>query len=60
MVHKARHLKADMRFKVFISRVQREFAAERQILAEYIRKDALLGKSQSRYWLRAGRRRDDI
>ena len=33
-----------MRFKVFISSVQREFAAERQILAEYIRKDALLGK----------------
>ena len=33
-----------MRFKVFIPSVQREFAAERQILAEYIRKDALLGK----------------
>ena len=33
-----------MRFKVFISSVQREFAAERQMLAEYIRKDALLGK----------------
>ena len=33
-----------MRFQVFISSVQREFAAERQILAEYIRKDALLGK----------------
>ena len=33
-----------MRFKVFISSVQSEFAAERQILAEYIRKDALLGK----------------
>lgn len=33
-----------MRFKVFISSVQREFAAERQILAEYIRKDALVGK----------------
>ena len=33
-----------MRFKVFISSVQREFAAERQILTEYIRKDALLGK----------------
>ena len=33
-----------MRFKVFISSVQREFAAERQMLAEYVRKDALLGK----------------
>ena len=30
-----------MRFKVFISSVQREFAAERQMLAEYVRKDAL-------------------
>ena len=26
-----------MRFKVFISSVQREFAAERQMLAEYVR-----------------------
>ena len=33
-----------MRFKIFISSVQREFAAERQMLAEYVRKDALLGK----------------
>ena len=33
-----------MRFKVFISSVQCEFAAERQMLAEYVRKDALLGK----------------
>ena len=33
-----------MRFKVFISSVQREFAAERQTLAEYVRKDALWGK----------------
>ena len=33
-----------MRFKVFISSVQREFAAERQMLAEYVRKDALLAK----------------
>jgi predicted HTH transcriptional regulator len=33
-----------MKFKVFISSVQREFAEERQKLAEYIRKDALLGK----------------
>ena len=30
-----------MRFKVFISSVQREFAAERQMLAEYVRKDPL-------------------
>ena len=30
-----------MRFKVFISSVQREFAAERQMLAEYVRKYAL-------------------
>ena len=30
-----------MRFKVFISSVQREFAAERQMLAEYVCKDAL-------------------
>ena len=33
-----------MRFKVFISSVQREFISERQMLAEYVRKDALLGK----------------
>lgn len=33
-----------MRFKVFISSVQREFAAERQMLAEYVRKDPLLCK----------------
>lgn len=33
-----------MRFKIFISSVQREFAAERQMIAEYVRKDALLGK----------------
>ena len=30
-----------MRFKVFTSSVQREFAAERQMLAEYVCKDAL-------------------
>lgn len=30
-----------MRFKVFISSVQCEFAAERQMLAEYVRKDPL-------------------
>ena len=33
-----------MRFKVFISSVQREFAAERQMLAEYVRKDPFLCK----------------
>ena len=33
-----------MRFTIFISSVQREFAAERQMIAEYVRKDALLGK----------------
>ena len=33
-----------MRFKIFISSVQREFAAERQMIAEYVRKDVLLGK----------------
>lgn len=33
-----------MQFKVFISSVQREFAAERQMLAEYVRKDPLLCK----------------
>ena len=33
-----------MHFKVFISSVQREFAAARQMLAEYVRKDALWGK----------------
>ena len=33
-----------MIFKIFISSVQREFAEERKLLAEYIRKDAILGK----------------
>ena len=33
-----------MQFKIFISSVQREFAGERKLLAEYIRKDAILGK----------------
>ncbi|MCF0204382.1 MAG: DUF4062 domain-containing protein [Muribaculaceae bacterium] len=32
------------RTKIFISSVQSEFASERSMLAEYIRKDALLGK----------------
>ena len=32
-----------MRFKIFISSVQKEFAEERSLLADYIRKDALLG-----------------
>jgi len=44
MRYETKYPKADMRFKVFISSVQREFAAERQMLAEYVRKDALLGK----------------
>ena len=30
--------------KIFISSVQREFAAERKALAKYIREDAILGK----------------
>ena len=30
--------------KVFISSVQREFAEERQLLCNYIREDALLGR----------------
>ena len=33
-----------MPFKVFISSVQREFAVERKLLAEYIRKDVILGR----------------
>ena len=33
-----------MRFKIFISSVQKEFAEERKLLAEYVRKDAILGK----------------
>lgn len=33
-----------MPFKIFISSVQREFAEERKLLAEYVRKDAILGK----------------
>lgn len=32
-----------MKFKIFISSVQKEFAEERKLLADYIRKDALLG-----------------
>ncbi len=36
-----------MKFKVFISSVQREFAEERQKLAEYIRKDALNAKPKA-------------
>ena len=31
------------RHRIFISSVQKEFAEERRLLAEYIRKDALLG-----------------
>ena len=33
-----------MRYKIFISSVQKEFAKERQILSDYLRKDALLGR----------------
>ena len=33
-----------MAYRIFISSVQREFAKERKALAEYIRKDAILGK----------------
>ena len=33
-----------MRYRIFISSVQREFAKERKALADYIRKDAILGK----------------
>ena len=32
------------KFRIFISSVQREFADERRMLAEYIRTDALLGR----------------
>ena len=32
-----------MKLRIFISSVQREFAEERRLLADYIRKDALLG-----------------
>ena len=33
-----------MKYRIFISSVQREFAKERKAIAEYIRKDALFGK----------------
>ena len=33
-----------MRYKIFISSVQKEFAQERQILYNCLQKDALLGK----------------
>ena len=33
-----------MSFKIFISSVQKEFAKERKWLADYIRKDAILGR----------------
>ena len=33
-----------MRYKIFISSVQREFAEERQILANYLQKDALFAR----------------
>ena len=33
-----------MKYRVFISSVQKEFAKERKALASYIRNDAILGK----------------
>jgi hypothetical protein len=33
--------------RIFISSVQREFAKERKALAEYVRKDAILGRHRS-------------
>ena len=33
-----------MRYKIFISSVQKEFASERKNLSEYLRKDALFGR----------------
>ena len=33
-----------MRYKIFISSVQKEFANERRMLSNYLQKDALLGK----------------
>ena len=33
-----------MKYRIFISSVQREFARERKALADYIRRDALLGR----------------
>lgn len=33
-----------MSYRIFISSVQREFAKERRALAEYIRKDVILGR----------------
>lgn len=33
-----------MKSRIFISSVQREFAKERKALAEYVRKDAILGR----------------
>ena len=34
----------NMSFRIFISSVQKEFAKERKWLADYIRKDAILGR----------------
>ena len=33
-----------MTYRIFISSVQREFAKERKAFADYIRKDAILGR----------------
>ena len=39
------------KFRIFISSVQREFANERRMLAEYIRTDALLGRFFDVSWI---------
>ena len=46
-----------MKFKIFISSVQREFAKERKALADYIRKDAILGRFFEVFLLRKSRHR---
>ena len=33
-----------MKYRIFISSVQKEFASERRLLADYVRKDAILGR----------------
>ena len=36
-----------VKYRIFISSVQREFTKERKTLAEYVRKDAILGRHRS-------------
>ena len=36
-------VKGEMKLKIFISSVLKEFAGERRLLADYIRRDPLLG-----------------